>query len=99
TFDHTVWSAYQKLVGREIPHGYTIDISDTFYQVAFDLRPETRAQRGTNPLPHYSFEFAGRPNLDNVLVVGAGSGNDVATALRAGAKHVDAVDIDSAIVQ
>ena len=99
TFNHTVWSAYQKLVGREIPHGYTIDISDTFYQVAFDLRPETIAELGADPLPHYSFEFAGRPNLDNVLVVGAGSGNDVATALRAGAKHVDAVDIDRAIVQ
>jgi SAM-dependent methyltransferase len=99
TLNHTVWSAYQKLVGQEIPHGYTIDISDTFYQAAFDLRPETIAQLGTNPLPHYSFEFAGRPNLDNVLVVGAGSGNDVATALRAGAKHVDAVDIDRAIVQ
>jgi len=95
---HTVWSAYQKLVGREIPHGYSIDISDTFYQVAFDLRPETIAQLGADPLPHYSFEFAGRPNLGNVLVVGAGSGNDVATALRAGAKHVDAVDIDGAIV-
>jgi hypothetical protein len=71
TVHHTVWSAYQKLVGQEIPHGYSIDISDTFYQAAFDLRPETIAQLGFNPLPHYSFEFAGRPNLDNVLVVGA----------------------------
>jgi SAM-dependent methyltransferase len=31
--------------------------------------------------------------------VGAGSGNDVAAALRAGASHVDAVDIDPAIVE
>lgn len=99
TLHHTVWSAYQKLVGREIPFGYRIDISDTFYQVAFDLRPETLARFESDPLPHYSYEFAGRPNLDSVLIVGAGSGNDVATALRAGAKHVDAVDIDSAIVQ
>ena len=99
TLNHTVWSAYQKLVGRDIPHGYAIDISDTFCQVAFDLRPETIAQLGTDPLPHYRFEFAGRSGLENVLIVGAGSGNDVATALRAGAKHVDAVDIDSAIVE
>jgi SAM-dependent methyltransferase len=37
--------------------------------------------------------------LDNVLVVGAGSGSDVAIALRKGAKHVDAVEIDPRILQ
>ncbi len=35
--------------------------------------------------------------LNNVLVVGAGTGNDVAGALRMGAKHVDAVEIDPMI--
>lgn len=35
----------------------------------------------------------------NVLVVGAGGGNDVAAALRHGAKHVDAVEIDPAIFE
>jgi spermine/spermidine synthase len=33
----------------------------------------------------------------NVLILGAGSGNDVATALMNGAEHVDAVEIDPAI--
>ncbi len=33
-------------------------------------------------------------NLGNVLIVGAGNGNDVAAALEAGAQHVDAVEID-----
>ncbi|MFT6474778.1 MAG: SAM-dependent methyltransferase, partial [Qipengyuania sp.] len=37
--------------------------------------------------------------LDDVLIVGAGSGSDVAIALREGAKHVDAVDIDPRIMQ
>jgi spermidine synthase len=32
--------------------------------------------------------------LDDVLVIGAGGGNDVAVALAKGAKHVDAVEID-----
>ena len=94
----TVWSAYQKLVGQEIPHGYRIDISDAFYQYAFDLSPANVAALGRNPLPYYDAEFEGRQGLDKVLVVGAGSGNDFAAALRSGAKHVDAVDIDSAIV-
>ena len=37
--------------------------------------------------------------LDNVLIVGAGSGSDVAIALAKGAKHVDAVDIDPRIME
>lgn len=36
---------------------------------------------------------------DEVLIVGAGSGSDVAMALANGAGHVDAVDIDRAIMQ
>jgi len=35
----------------------------------------------------------------NVLVIGAGSGSDVAIALLKGAEHVDAVDIDGRIMQ
>ena len=34
-----------------------------------------------------------------MLIVGAGSGSDVAIALSKGAEHVDAVDIDPRIVQ
>src|SRR5262249_29349861 len=54
----TIWSPYQKLVGqpitfatarggKEIP-GYLVDISDVFYQIAVDLRPETVARVGEN---------------------------------------------------
>lgn len=38
----------------------------------------------------------GKP-FEEVLIIGAGSGNDVAAALRAGAKRVDAVEIDPVI--
>ena len=37
--------------------------------------------------------------LDNVLIVGAGSGSDVAIALSKGAKQIDAVDIDPRMLQ
>jgi SAM-dependent methyltransferase len=49
----------------------------------------------------YSKPYERTPNnpLDNVLIVGAGSGSDVAIALAKGAKHIDAVDIDPRIVQ
>jgi SAM-dependent methyltransferase len=37
--------------------------------------------------------------VGRVLIVGAGNGNDVAIALRKGAKHVDAVEIDPRILE
>jgi SAM-dependent methyltransferase len=40
-----------------------------------------------------------RSDPGNVLIVGAGSGNDVAIALRNGATHVDAVEIDPVLQQ
>jgi len=102
----TVWSRYQKLVGRVVPAGagtrstaYILHISDFFYQVAVDLRPEAIRQLGWNPYPHYDAAFRMTPRRDRVLIVGAGTGNDVAAALRAGARAVDAVDIDPAIVR
>jgi tRNA1(Val) A37 N6-methylase TrmN6 len=46
--------------------------------------------------PYYfiPYERIDRPWLGNVLIVGAGSGSDVAIALERGASHVDAVEID-----
>ena len=68
-----------------------------------------------NGIPHQAMTPANHPGLpafytqiyswfpnrtfDRVLVVGAGSGTDVAVALAHGAKHVDAVEIDSTIQQ
>lgn len=106
----TIWSPYQKLVGAPVklgpnPYGpdvdgYLVDISDVFYQVAVDLRPAAVARAGNNVFPHYDAAFTALPRpIGRVLIVGAGTGNDVAAALRAGAANVDAVDIDPAIVR
>jgi spermidine synthase len=48
-------------------------------------------------LPHLFNRDAGRPPFAQVLVIGAGSGNDVSRALQWGAVRVDAVEIDPAI--
>jgi SAM-dependent methyltransferase len=49
-------------------------------------------------LPYFLRKDADGGPIDRVLVIGAGSGNDVSRALVAGAKHVDAVEIDPVIV-
>src|SRR6266481_6879592 len=55
--------------------------------------PALRATRD-----YYDFPYRVRPSASEVAVVGAGSGNDVAAALRSGAQHVDAIEIDPAIL-
>jgi spermidine synthase len=42
--------------------------------------------------------FSDAPEFQNVLVIGAGGGNDVATALAHSVRHIDAVEIDPDIV-
>ncbi len=48
-------------------------------------------------LPHMINRDAGGQTFKDVLIIGAGSGNDVARALQWGATHVDAVEIDPVI--
>jgi len=47
----------------------------------------------------YRLPFSLTPRRDNALVVGAGTGNDVAAALRSGFKNVVSVDIDPQIMK
>jgi SAM-dependent methyltransferase len=48
-------------------------------------------------LPHLLNRDSGGPPFKNVLIIGAGSGNDVSRALQWGAEHIDAVEIDPVI--
>jgi len=84
-----------------ISQGFVVRVNDDSYQHPLDLsdaavarEPALRAMRR-----QYDVLFMfGRP-ARSVLVLGAGTGNDVAAALRAGAQHVDAVEIDPEILR
>jgi hypothetical protein len=52
-----------------------------------------------NPLYERVYERLTAPDGGDVLIIGAGSGNDVAVALSRGATHVDAVEIDPRLMQ
>ncbi len=58
-----------------------------------DTDPAVEAARNYYELPYRVY---GQPKT--VAVVGAGTGNDVAAALRRGSEHVDAIEIDPAIL-
>jgi SAM-dependent methyltransferase len=48
-------------------------------------------------MPYLLNRDAGNASLDDVMIIGAGSGNDVSAALQSGVRHVDAVEIDPVI--
>src|SRR3954470_4510171 len=70
-----------------------------------DLRPETVAADTKNFPPaqrgysQYDLPPRFHPNPKSMLIVGAGSGNDAAGALRNGVEKVVAVEIDPVIIQ
>ncbi len=89
--------------GRSVPAGYQLDTQVGFHQHAYDLSPAfvESVQGGSPDLPAlgriYDLPYAFiQPGAD-ILIVGAGMGNDVAAALRAQVGHVDAVEIDPRI--
>jgi spermidine synthase len=98
------WSPYYMITTEAItilgaPTGYQVSVNEDSHQQALDLsgRYDGRGDLATRRRI-YDEPYRHGPNR-RVLVVGAGTGNDVAAALRAGAQHVDAVEIDPVILE
>jgi SAM-dependent methyltransferase len=90
---NTKWSPYYKV--NWVP-------GDRFIGVAVNGIPHqvitsVQTRKETEPIYFLPYERTPGLRLDNVLIVGAGTGTDVAIALSQGARHVDAVEIDPQI--
>ena len=108
----TVWSPYQKLELVEFgPEGtavvptarYQVRVNNSGYQLIVDLSSSGARAHTAEPVPgvslsSYDVPALVQPNPERTLVVGSGTGNDVAGLLRNGAQHVTAVDIDPVIL-
>lgn len=93
-----MWSPYQRITTRERPGGFDLFVNDDRHQFALDLSAPSDATAAIWRTI-YDFPYRHASSLDRVLVVGSGTGNDVAAALRAGAVHIDAVEIDPGILR
>ena len=87
-----VWSPYYRIDQYESAGINAIDVNGIPHQ---GMWPVERAL--SEPMYGQVYDWFPDRTFDNVLIVGAGSGTDVAVALAKGAKHVDAVEIDPAI--
>jgi len=85
------WSPYYRIDFKEQDLSLSVNL---IYHQQMVSRNETFPAYA---LPHLMNRDAGRPPFENVMIIGAGSGNDVSRALQWGAKHIDAIEIDPAI--
>ena len=87
----SLWSPYYKINVGQDGEDTIVEVNNIFHQ-------------SMAPVDHKEYFYQWPymvfgDTFENVLVLGAGSGTDVAAALRHGAKHVDAVEIDPVIVR
>jgi SAM-dependent methyltransferase len=90
----TSWSPYYKIEtepSKTVEGALLVDVNGLPHQAYF---PAVGPDGDTNPLYNLTYDSIRNKKIDDVLVIGAGGGNDVSVALRRGAKHVDAVEID-----
>ena len=93
-----VYSPYQLVeIGTDSTTGLTlIRASGHYYQHVLDLSSHHR--ESSHDRDYYDFPYKAHPVLNNVAIIGSGTGNDVAAAVRAGAGRVDAIEIDPVIL-
>ena len=93
------WSPYYKVQTKELTSAGVpltdISVNGVPHQIM------RAASQRLQEEPQYGLPYERTPGnpLRNVLIIGAGSGSDVAITLAKGAQHVDAVDIDPRIMQ
>jgi len=109
---NTLWSPYYRIDVVALPSppgsndiaGYSVVTNHVWYQFLADLSQEflqkyPNAEPNRSLAPYYELPYRLVPHPRNVLILGAGTGNDVAAALRHSAQHIDAVELDPVILQ
>ncbi len=106
-----LWSPYYKIKlvsilpgqGIDSRFGFSLDVNEDYHQNAMNLSdaalqdPEIVSWQAWRVMYDAPYRYA--EGRERVLILGAGTGNDVAAALRAGARRIDAVEIDPTIAE
>src|SRR5215212_8447435 len=99
TGESVSWSPYYKVTTYDQNEGETSSLMVRVNGIPHQRVTAAAVREQQEPQYVTAYQRLVDNPLDNVLIVGAGTGTDVAIALRKGAKHVDAVEIDPALLQ
>lgn len=100
-----IWSPYSRInivpLEKKLDNklGYFLTVNGQYHQFLLSMddsllkRTPLYFWKNLYSIPYY---FG---NIDDVLILGAGTGNDAAVALRNNAKYIDAVEIDPKIIE
>jgi SAM-dependent methyltransferase len=100
------WSPYYFIQHHEEASGLRVWVNSSFHQFAINLDPRATSLASLQsdalskfgvPYQEYRKHHAG-VSPSSVLILGAGTGNDVNVALQNGARHITAVEIDPLIL-
>jgi predicted membrane-bound spermidine synthase len=86
-----IWSPYYKITVSQEGPDTVVEVNNIFHQ---SMAPVEQKEY----FYQWPYSVFG-DTFHDVLILGAGSGTDVAAALRHGVRHVDAVEIDPAIIR
>lgn len=106
--ERTYWSVYQKLTlvpnyFSGLRNGYMINVNNAGYMSVLDLSDDFIRQHpaqydyNLKKYGQYDIPYLFKNEIKDVLIVGAGAGNDAAGALRNTSAKIDAVEIDPVI--
>jgi hypothetical protein len=87
----SLWSPYYRITVHQDRADTVVEVNNIFHQSM--ARVDQKEYFYQWPYSVFGDTF------DDVLILGAGTGTDVAAALRHGARHVDAVEIDPVILR
>jgi hypothetical protein len=89
-----IWTPYNKILLSPVD-GNAPNVSVTANNIPYQAIHPLSTMSQFYFLP---YEHVTKQSLGHVLIIGAGTGNDVTVALHEGARHIDAVDIDPGLI-
>jgi hypothetical protein len=92
------WSPYNKL-SVQVRGGQAAALYVSANNIPYQAARSLAVLKEEKPFYFYPYQHIPMADLKNVLIIGAGTGNDTTVALAEGARHIDAVEIDPQLLR
>ena len=97
--DHEIWSPYYKINRYHKPPMTSINVNGSLHQHMINFSPSNDTHKAVTNIikQQYQLPYRFAKSWEHVLILGAGSGNDVQMVLEQNPGEIDAVEIDPVI--